>query len=298
MVLPLYMVLLGGICWTGELILAKQKAGDGRPVRGVERRQPAPHGQGGIRGKSRNKYFNMAEVGEETVYEIVHEAWDRGRSGRTRSEPRCLLVMRMAGVDQGLLAGSPSGWDETAPGAGIPAGPECAGPALAARGVHAHLFGDYAYRSRTGRRSNWRNWSMPWEFYVCQEEWPKVSYLHDMAPQELILPGDAAGAGGVQVYAARGVRGLEPLMRFSIFDFRFRLPEGPAGRCGWRRWPGHAGGVVRAGGGGGTDDCADREGHEELRLPPLAEVRLRDGTGKTGTCGRDPGLSGRGGERL
>jgi hypothetical protein len=187
MVLPLYVVMIGGIFWVGELCLAKNKLvmADRYAAWNAGNRHRVS--KGGIQSEIQNTYFRKDEVGEQPIQMIGYEAWDPLKWSNPVGAVVLLTVFAPEWT-KGWLAGSP-GWPgvKPPPNSAMQQGRNAKGQLSQHVVFMRNRFSDYAYRSPYWTPKQLADWSLPWLTFVYEEEWPKVSYLHPMDPQSLIV---------------------------------------------------------------------------------------------------------------
>ncbi|MFA5203831.1 MAG: hypothetical protein WC708_05435 [Lentisphaeria bacterium] len=171
--IPLFVALLGGTMWLGELVLGKQKlvASDRYAAwnRGNRHEQPAA---GTVKSRLQNLLFPQAKVGDQPINGIREMAgsgrlWSEGRGATVVLQPRMPEWVRgwlRAGVTWG--------------GGQQPASTVT----LLGRDVEEDGHHRLVSRTHAGTKSGFpRNWSAraladeqrPWAPYVQDEPWPE-----------------------------------------------------------------------------------------------------------------------------
>lgn len=179
--IPLYLILLGGTMWIGELMLAKVKlvvADRYATWNGGNRHRLD---KGGIMGEIQDNFFNPAQVGDEEVVNIRYEhgivpppLWD-APFGATVD----LLVTAPAWTEGWLASGVMYEGVTKVPNSVVFSGRD--DEVVSAPSHHAvimrTLFGDYAYRIWSPRQIADPD-LMPWNEHIRLEPWTQTGFLH------------------------------------------------------------------------------------------------------------------------
>ena len=197
LVLPLYLVVLGGMFWIGDIKLARQKlvAADRYAAWNAGNRHRLD--KGGIENEMQTAFFLEAEVGDQDLVATVYEGGlSTGWSAPVGST--AVLRMRMPEWTRGWLAGSP-GWEGVA---GLEPSETVVGRSVPQQSRHAVLmrtrFGSRAFRSPDWTARMLADFGRPWDPHVWNEPWPALEELAAMPASGLLFP--ATGPPGPPGY--------------------------------------------------------------------------------------------------
>ncbi len=197
LVMPLYLVVLGGMFWIGDIKLARQKLmiadryaawNAGNRHRNFKER---------IDGEIRDAFFRQSDIGNQTLAATEYECGESiGWSAFVAATARANIAMPE--WTKGWLSGSPA-WD------GIPSietTETLTGRVIGYRGRHVTLtrtrFGEQAYRSPRWSPRMLADWSRPWDPFVWHEFWPNVSDMEPLPPTSLIANWSPPGPPGYE----------------------------------------------------------------------------------------------------
>jgi len=181
-VIPIYLVIIGGTMWLGDLILAKQKLviADRYAAWNAGNRHRADGG--GIRGEIQDNMFDPTRVGDQVVEDILYEAGplDVYQTPVGATVP---LTLTMPVWSRGWLSAGVS-WG----GYGIPdQSPTFKGRDDEVVADPSHhvvfmrtMYGTYAYR--TWEPIELADVSRPWQHDVYNQDWTTVG---DLSPTSI-----------------------------------------------------------------------------------------------------------------
>jgi hypothetical protein len=184
LVLPLYLVALGGMLWIGDIKLARQKlvVSDRYAAWNAGNRHRSS--KSGIDGEIRHAFFRFEEIGRQSLAGVAYEG---GEAIAWSAPVGAAVTLRMAMPEwtRGWLAGSAL-WSAAA----APAGAETlTGRRVEQASRHVVLmrnrYGEAAYRSPRWLPAMLADWSRPWDEYVWREPWPATDDLKGMSADGL-----------------------------------------------------------------------------------------------------------------
>lgn len=197
LVLPLFMVVLGGMFWIGDIKLARQKLMMADRYAAWNAGNRHRSGKGGIDGEIRNAFFRQAEIGDQSLTGAEYECGESvGWSAFVAATARARIAMPE--WTRGWLAGSPE-WERVQ----SPVATETlTGRVVGDRGRHVVLmrnrFGENAYRNPRWSPRMLADWSMPWDPFVWREFWPGVGDMKALPPTALLSRWSPSGPPGYE----------------------------------------------------------------------------------------------------